>query len=413
MVIHQILRYTYSLAFDNVRFARFIAMSAILITFGYFFTTTDRDPYSPEKVSTYVAAFIFLVLYLMLWFVDTVKHNAHHVLHLLMTMVCLVNLYHIYVSQLTYYHAYEFLLYYVISIVFIIRKDFIIYLVALVAILLTAILLFIPTYNMPLYDFIFTYIVVTIFASARLYSRIAVEEKLKMREQELEKYAGDLESFAHASSHDMREPLRTITNYLQLLRKRYGDQLDKSALDYIEYANQAAKNLYKLVGDILVYTSLSSTSMRKKLVDTQEMMESLLQDLRLLIQEKNATVTYTDLIPIYTDETLFKSVLSNLVVNGLKYNDSKHPHVDVAATSLENKVVIQVRDNGVGIPKKFHDKVLERFTRLHSHTDNKGSGLGLSIVKRIVDLNQGKIWLESDEGKGTTFFIELPQHEVQ
>ncbi len=393
---------------NELKFARVMSGGCVLISIAYFFTLSDSRAWGAEKIAIYVAAVLFLALFLSLYKVKYMKTHAYHSLHFTMSVVALVNIYHMYLSHLSYYHAYEFLVYYILSIVFIVRKDFMLQFVLALALLVTLVLFLLPDYNMPVYDFALTYLVVTFLSIARLYSRITLEEKLLAREKALESHTRDLESFAHISSHDMREPLRTIISYQQLIKKRYANQLDESAHEYIDYANSAAKNLSQLVNDILSYSTLSNHSLKLQRIEPETVLNEIMKDMQVLIAERKAQIIFESLHPLKADASLFKSVLVNLIANGIKYNRSEVPIITISTYPQNNRIILCITDNGIGIAEEYQQVVWERFKRLHNRSDYNGTGLGLSIVKRAVELHGGNIRLTSEPDKGTSFYIDLP-----
>jgi light-regulated signal transduction histidine kinase (bacteriophytochrome) len=234
------------------------------------------------------------------------------------------------------------------------------------------------------------------------------QQQLEDRTKELERSYADLETFTFVSSHDMKEPLRMISNYMQLLKKRYADKLDTQANEYIDFANKGAVTLQQLLQDLLAYSRITRTPIKCEKVSLAAVAGEAIKNTELILREKNAAVKYDADCQVNTDRRLLLLVLQNLIENGVKYNNSTPPVVELGCIKEENQVIVYVRDNGEGIAENHRQRIFEPFHRLHTKAEIPGTGLGLSICKRIIDRLGGKIWLESEVGKGTTFFFSLP-----
>lgn len=237
----------------------------------------------------------------------------------------------------------------------------------------------------------------------------AIQFQLQERTKELERSNADLETFAFVSSHDMQEPLRMISNYMQLLKKRYEGKLDAQAEEYIEFANKGASNLQQLLRDLLSYSRITRAEIKREQIDLNTVLRDVLKNLEIPFKEANAKVICTENLPsINTDRNLIMLVLQNLILNGVKYNKSPVPTVTVTTALEEGKLKINIADNGIGIKPEHQQRIFEPFHRLHTKAEFPGTGLGLSICKKIVERQGGSISLESVEGKGSTFIVSLP-----
>ena len=232
--------------------------------------------------------------------------------------------------------------------------------------------------------------------------------ELEERSSELERSNADLETFAFVSSHDMQEPLRMISNYTQLLKKRYAGKLDKEANEYLDFAHNGAVNLQQLIHDLLSYSRIHRSELKKTTVNVSAILDELLKNVRLEIEEKKAEVLYGDLCKLEADPNHIKLLMQNLILNGIKYNQSQNPEVRITSENKEKEVVFCVADNGIGIDEKYQQRIFEPFHRLHTKAEYPGTGLGLSICKKIVDRQGGKMWIESEPEKGSKFFFSLP-----
>jgi light-regulated signal transduction histidine kinase (bacteriophytochrome) len=232
--------------------------------------------------------------------------------------------------------------------------------------------------------------------------------ELEERTSELERSNADLETFAFVSSHDMQEPLRMIANYTQLLKKRYAGKLDKDAEEYIDFANKGAIHLQQLIRDLLAYSRINRTEIKKEVVSMNGLLVELLKTIQLEIEEKKAKVVYTNLNRLLADRNQLMLLMQNLVLNGIKYNQTENPEVMISSEVKGKEVVFCVADNGIGIDFKHQQRIFEPFHRLHTKAEYPGTGLGLSICKKIIERMGGKLWVESEMGKGSKFFFSLP-----
>ena len=234
------------------------------------------------------------------------------------------------------------------------------------------------------------------------------QQELEERGRELERSNADLETFAFVSSHDMQEPLRMISNYMQLLKKRYAGKLDAQADEYIEFANKGASNLQQLIRDLLSYSRITRTEIKHGTLNVNDLLNEVLNSVGLEIKERNAQVISNNLCSIETDKNLLKLVLQNLILNGIKYNTTAQPEIKISCEKKEKEHIFCFADNGIGIKPEHQQRIFEPFHRLHTKSEYPGTGLGLSICKKIIERLGGKIWLESELEKGSKFYFSLP-----
>ncbi len=216
------------------------------------------------------------------------------------------------------------------------------------------------------------------------------------------------EPFAYVSSHDLREPLRMITSFLELLQKRYADNLDEDANDFINFAVEGAKRMDLMINDFLEYSRVGSQERKFEYVPSEKILETVLINLKPSIEDSNAIITHDPLPLIYANEPQMIQLFQNLISNALKYRGEKDPQVHISAQELENEWLFSVSDNGIGIDPNHQDRIFSIFKRLHPRQEYEGTGIGLSICKRIVERHGGYIWVESELNKGTTFYFTLP-----
>jgi signal transduction histidine kinase len=234
------------------------------------------------------------------------------------------------------------------------------------------------------------------------------EKELKESFIEVERSNAELEQFAYITSHDLREPLRMITSFLQLLERRYSDQLDQDANDFIEFAVDGAKRLDAMINDILIYSRVVKKERELTLVNFNKILKQVYINLAASIEETNAEITYDSLPSIITDERLITQLFQNLIGNAIKYRGEKTPKIHISAKKEKNQYLFSVRDNGIGIDKKHLDIIFTIFQRLHTHDEYDGTGIGLSIAQKIVHQQGGEIWAESEPGEGSTFYFTIP-----
>ena len=234
-----------------------------------------------------------------------------------------------------------------------------------------------------------------------------LEEQVKLRTEELAKSNADLKQFTYVASHDLREPLRMITTFLQLLDRRYKGQLDDDAREFIDFAVDGAKRLDKMIIDLLEYSRITNKEMMFSEVDFEEVMDQVNLNLNVVIHENNADITYDLPRNVRADENQMIILLQNLIGNAIKYRSNEKPEIHLSAELDGNFFVFQVKDNGIGMDSKYLKRIFTIFQRLHTHQEYEGSGIGLSIAQRIVHQHGGEIWVESQPGKGSTFYFTI------
>jgi PAS domain S-box-containing protein len=239
--------------------------------------------------------------------------------------------------------------------------------------------------------------------------RKQAEEKLSSTLQNLERSNKDLEQFAYVANHDLQEPLRMISSFTQLLERRYKDKLDQDANEYIRFAVDGAIRMQKLLNDLLEFSRIKNQTEQYDPVDTSALLGQAVANLQQLLTENTALVTNDDLPLIQADEAQMIRLFQNLIENAVKFHKKTElPQIHISCKKQDNMYRFSVADNGIGIEKQYHDKVFVVFQRLHSVRDYPGTGIGLSICKRIVERHGGTIWFESIVNEGTTFYFTIP-----
>jgi len=232
---------------------------------------------------------------------------------------------------------------------------------------------------------------------------------LKKAEEELRRSNENLEQFAYVASHDLQEPLRMMASYSELLERRYKDKLDADADEFIAYIVDGAKRLQKLINDLLAYSRIGRADKAMYGLDCNAVLSRVLAGMNHAITGSGAVVTSDPLPAALTgNESLFTQLFQNLIGNAIKFHGDEPPRVHIAAVRKDGDWLFSVKDNGIGIDPRYKDRIFIIFQRLHGRGDYPGTGIGLSICKRIVETHGGRIWPESEPGKGSTFYFTIP-----
>lgn len=238
------------------------------------------------------------------------------------------------------------------------------------------------------------------------------ERKVREYAIELERKNDDLQHFVNATSHDLKSPLRNIASYLQLLEKRNKAVLDEDSLSMISFTVKSVKHLNQLINDIYQYTVAGRAAIQNEYTDLNDVLNNVLKEMAINIETKNAVIDYTPLPTLKVNASNIGMLFSNLIGNGLKYNNSLNPYIQINCTETNAAYVFSVSDNGIGISGEYSKQVFEMFKRLHTADVYEGTGVGLAICKKIVENYQGKIWVESTPEKGSAFIFTLPKSIV-
>ena len=240
----------------------------------------------------------------------------------------------------------------------------------------------------------------------------------KRAEQALARYADDLkrsnaelEQFAYVASHDLQEPLRAVTTFTQLIGNRYKGRLDPDADEFIDLVVDGAKRMAALIQDLLAYSRVGRHRRSWAVVDCEAVVEGVLSNLSTAIAETGGTVTHDRLPVVRADETELSQVFQNLIGNSLKFHGTEPPSIHLSAQRDHREWRISVADNGIGIDSQYADEIFRMFSRLHGSGEYPGTGIGLALVKRIVERRGGRVWVQSELGKGATFHFTIPDDE--
>lgn len=247
-----------------------------------------------------------------------------------------------------------------------------------------------------------------IYVAARdITERHLSETRLREQAEELERSNRELQQFAYVASHDLQEPLRLVTNYVQRLARRYQGRLDEEADEYIAFAVEGASHMQSLMNDLLAYSRLGMQAGNFVSVDMGNVMELTMQKMMPVIQKTGAVVTHDPLPSTLGNAEQLELLLENLIGNATKFRGAEPPRIHLGVNTFNERWLFFIRDNGIGIDPLHTDQIFGIFQRLHSPETYPGNGIGLAMCRRIVELHGGRIWVDSELGKGSTFYFTL------
>ena len=234
------------------------------------------------------------------------------------------------------------------------------------------------------------------------------EQQMLQLTEDLKRSNEELEQFAYVASHDLQEPLRAVTSYTQLLADRYQGNFDEKADKYINYIVDGATRMQQLINDLLAYSRLGTRGQEFEPADCNAAVQQSLCNLQIAIAEKKAVITCDAMPTVMADESQLVQLFQNLIANSIKFCRQDIPLIQIAARREESEWLLCVRDNGIGIDPEYADRIFIIFGRLHGRREYPGTGIGLAMCKRIVERHGGRIWVESQEGEGATFYFSIP-----
>jgi PAS domain S-box-containing protein len=252
-----------------------------------------------------------------------------------------------------------------------------------------------------------------LYAAARhVTQRRLSEQSLQQKSDELERSNRELEQLAYVTSHDLQEPLRVVTNNVQLLSRRYEEKLDKNANEFIGFALEGADRMKNLLADLFIYSQISSQGKKLVPVSLEDALKRVADKLDLMIEAVGATITHDPLPAVMGDDLQIVQLLQNLIGNAIKFRSQEPPLIHIGARPVGERWLFFVRDNGIGIDPQFTERVFVIFQRLHSQEKYPGTGVGLAIARKIIERHGGRIWVDSEPGKGATFYFTLQPAET-
>jgi signal transduction histidine kinase len=234
------------------------------------------------------------------------------------------------------------------------------------------------------------------------------EKELKKLSEELARSNADLKDFAYVASHDLKKPLQSIEGFVKLLARRYRGKLDDKADEFLEYIIDGAQRMQELIKDLLEYSQVGAKGKKLKSIDCSFVVGKAIGNLQTAIEESNAVVTYDELPTITANTSQMISLFQNLIDNAIKFRSEEAPRIHISAERKGKEWIFSIRDNGIGMDPNDSGRIFEMFQRLHGSTEYPGTGMGLAICKKIIERHGGRIWVESESGKGSTFYFTMP-----
>ena len=250
-------------------------------------------------------------------------------------------------------------------------------------------------------------------ANANALLKIEIDKHKKTEAQlenllmELKRSNKELEQFAYVASHDLQEPLRMVSSFTQLLERKYKGKLDQDADDYIKFAVDGAQRMQQLINDLLAYSRVTTGGKKFEMVNMENILTESLSNLKLSVEENNATITHESLPYVRADQSQVVQLFQNLIGNAIKFRREEPPEIHISAQNSGDKWIFQVSDNGIGIDPQYVNHIFKVFQRLHGRENYPGTGIGLSICKKIVERHGGEMWVNSKLGKGSQFFFTI------
>jgi light-regulated signal transduction histidine kinase (bacteriophytochrome) len=234
-------------------------------------------------------------------------------------------------------------------------------------------------------------------------------DELAKKADELQRSNAELEQFAYVASHDLQEPLRMVSSYTQLLAKRYKEQLPAEAQEFMHFTVDGAARMKQLIEDLLAYSRVGTKGKELVPVSLDAPLKRAVTNLRAAIEESGASVSADALPTVDADEVQLAQVFQNLIGNALKFRGQQVPRIHVGAVQEAGEWHISIADNGIGIEPQYFERIFMVFQRLHDKGEYPGTGIGLAIVKKVVERHGGRIWVQSQPGAGTTFHFTMPK----
>ena len=238
------------------------------------------------------------------------------------------------------------------------------------------------------------------------------EVALKENTRKLQAMNEELESFSYSVSHDLRAPLRAIDGFSKVLQKKASDQLDESNLGHLNTIVENVDKMKKLIDDMLAFSKMSRQEQKTSVFDPKQLIEEVFEEEKQVVSNSKVEISIGEIPRIEADKDLIRQVFNNLIGNAIKYSSTKeNPKIEVEGKNEGTETIISIKDNGVGFDEEYADKLFKIFQRLHDADEFEGTGVGLAIVKKIVDRHGGRVWAESELDKGATFYIALPKYD--
>lgn len=240
---------------------------------------------------------------------------------------------------------------------------------------------------------------------------LALNKQQKAQNVHLKVLNNELQSFTYVASHDLQEPLRTVSSFLDLIKIKYSEKLDKAGLEFIDFAIDGSTRMKQLISDLLEFSRIETKGEAFVQIDLNKVYNDVIEDLHAAIKESKITISTDKLPTVSADGFQMKQLFQNLITNAIKFRRDSEPRLDVTVKKEDNKYIISFADNGIGIQKDYYNKIFVIFQRLHTREEYEGTGIGLAVCKKILQRHNGEIWLESEFGQGTTFSCSIPENQ--
>ena len=240
---------------------------------------------------------------------------------------------------------------------------------------------------------------------------VEARQKLEESVAELGRSNADLQQFAYVASHDLQEPLRMVSSYTQLIARRYKGKLDADADEFIAFAVDGANRMQRLILDLLAYSRVNTAGRQFEPTAMETVLKAALNNLTNAVKESQAIITHDPLPAVMGDDKQLAQLFQNLLSNAVKFGGAQPPRIHISAKQTDGEWLFSVRDHGIGLDPQYADRIFVIFQRLHTREEYPGTGIGLAICKKIVERHGGRIWVESELGKGATFYFTMRDEE--
>lgn len=366
----------------------------------------DLDHYAFVRVFMAAAA---LLIYLLSFRIAWIRREFTFINYVTIYLVISHLIFLTYANDFTFFHS-SLLISLILgaSLVFRGRLQLVVFQACMLMLVIQASFLVGQGTQVDIIAFLTLYVFMNICAFAIQDYIFRQNDRLEAAAAELRRSNAYLEQFAYATSHDLQEPLRTVTSYVQLLQKRYAGQLSEEADEYIHFTVDATVRMRDMIQGLLKFSRVSSQNFKADKLDLNDILRQVTDSLKVAIDESGAVIHFSTMPAVEGDRSMIGQLFQNLIGNAIKYrHDSRSPVIEIDVKNIENGWQFSVSDNGIGIPQKYQERIFEVFSRIQSKQEVEGLGIGLALCKRIVFNHGGEIWVNSTEGEGSRFYFTI------